>query len=836
MFTIRSHIFALLVVCACTPSAPPPPKPISGHPSEVIPTGVISGRITVAMADRPMRINEREPNNDFDGAQRVEPSVMRIEALGTLGPADPVDVYRVTLTEPVLATIILSFDSIAQEQDFGFSLYDGQHVLCAGPSGLDATHCVDSGHTPETGRFEFDHDFMLIVEAAVGAGPYELGLELTPLAVTPATTHFVPGEVLVKFTPRTPASTCRQLLNRCGFREAARGASGVWRATCAPHISRPLRTNMTHHGMRWLRRQNQVVFAEPNMLFYPATLPNDRFFENQWHYDLINLEEAWDITIGDEDVIVAVIDTGIVDHPDIAERIVDGFDFITEPATARDGDGIDDDPTDEGDLAGGPTLSTFHGLHIAGTVGATTDNDFGISGVTWATGIMPLRALGAGGGTSFDLSEAVAYAAGLKNVSGTVPKQRADIVNLSVAAPGGMAPSETLGASIRSAAAAGVIFVGAAGNDGTEQASFPAAYDDVIAVTACDPRLERASYSNYGSTIDITAPGGDLSLDINGDGFGDGILSLGVTQDTNVRDPILTLQQGTSMACPHVSGVIALMLAANPTLEPVEVRDILFDTAFDLGDPGRDDHFGAGLVDAAAAVAQAAERGGDGVADPRLSVSSASVDFGRSLGELTILLANAGTGMLEIEDITVVELVGSNWLEVVPGTGNEHTSVASLTVRVERGTLENGRYHGTITLTSSAGGSRVISIAMTVGRALELEESIFVVVIDDDTRTSVAQAETSLAREFDYLIRSLPAGTYQLYAGTDRDDDGLICDLGELCGALPSPIEATSITLSAGEHSQNVDFAVGELIFQSQATTAGPLQEGIPLAHFGTRE
>ena len=296
-----------------------------------------------------------------------------------------------------------------------------------------------------------------------------------------------------------------------------------------------------------------------------------RGFQSQWHYPLINLPEAWDTTVGNADVLVAVIDTGILfNHPDLAGQLVSGYDFVRNPDEALDGDGIDPDPSDPGSSSRGGSES-FHGTHVSGTVAARSDNFQGVAGSAFGARVMPLRALGAGGtGTSYDIGQAVRFAAGLPNDSGTVPDAPADIINLSLGGAPFDQSTQNLYNEVR---AAGVIVVAAAGNNASSMPLYPASYNNVISVSAVDAQRRLAAYSNFGSAVDLSAPGGDRGVDLNGDGFPDGILSTSAEiQSDNTFNYVYSFLDGTSFAAPHVSGVLALMKSVNPDLTPAGHR------------------------------------------------------------------------------------------------------------------------------------------------------------------------------------------------------------------------------------------------------------------------
>jgi serine protease len=352
-----------------------------------------------------------------------------------------------------------------------------------------------------------------------------------------------------------------------------------------------------------LRRRNDVRSADPNYIVHAfATEPNDEFYPLQWNYSLINLPQAWDITTGSSDVIVAVVDTGILlNHPDLAGQLTDdGYDFISDTSTSNDGDGIDPNPDDSGDEEL-PEASSFHGTHCAGTIAAASNNEMGVAGVSWNTRIMPVRVLGVGGGTDYDVLQGVRYAAGLENDSGTVPDQPADIISLSL---GGAEFSDEMQEVFRQVREAGVIVIAAAGNESSSTPAYPASYDGVISVSAVDLNGDLAPYSNYGEYIDVAAPGGDMSVDLDGDDYPDGVASTCGDNSSGAIEFNYRFYEGTSMAAPHVAGVVALMKAVNPALTPEGLYALLQNGALtnDIGDTGRDDNFGYGLIDAYKAV------------------------------------------------------------------------------------------------------------------------------------------------------------------------------------------------------------------------------------------
>lgn len=334
-------------------------------------------------------------------------------------------------------------------------------------------------------------------------------------------------------------------------------------------------------------RRSDVVYAEPNYVAQAFYFPNDPYFSYQWNFGApeqhgIGMTTAWDIVQGSPDVVVAIVDTGIAYEnysnygvaPDLSGTVfVPGYDFVNN----------DSHPNDD----------NSHGTHVAGTVAQRTGNGMGTAGVAFQTALMPVKVLDKrGSGTYSNIAKGIRYAA----------EHGAQVINLSL---GGSVPSATLQDALAFAYNKGVTIVAAAGNDGLGTISYPAAYDDyVIAVGATRYDGSRAYYSNYGSSLDLMAPGGDITVDQNGDGAGDGILQN--TFDPNTKNPKsfgYWLFQGTSMASPHVAGAAALLIAHGTAHSPDEIRSVLQETARDLGTTaGWEAGYGWGLLDVAAAL------------------------------------------------------------------------------------------------------------------------------------------------------------------------------------------------------------------------------------------
>ena len=329
------------------------------------------------------------------------------------------------------------------------------------------------------------------------------------------------------------------------------------------------------HFMEKLRESPMVKSVEPNSLVYAAAIPNDPYYawyQQPW-LQAMNLPAAWDISTGSQSIVIAVVDTGLrYGHEDFDNfTIIDGHDFV----------GDDPYPFDDCIEPYDPIIAS-HGTHVAGTIGAYTNNRTGVAGVDWAVRLMPVRVLGAKGyGSISNVADGITWAV----------NNGAHIINLSL---GTFEYSSTLHTAVRNAYNSGVILVAASGNDGINTLYYPAAYDEVIAVGAAgnwiNP-LEVASFSNGGPGLDLIAPGvGVWSTNYNS-----------VTKGLDYQPA-----DGTSMACPHVAGVIGLMLAHNLSLRPDEVKTILRDTAVrQLNGEVWGLRQGYGFINAYAAITQA---------------------------------------------------------------------------------------------------------------------------------------------------------------------------------------------------------------------------------------
>jgi len=706
-----------------------------------------------------------------------------------------------------------------------------------------------------------DGEYFVNVTAFSGASKYVLKLNPvvsstgTALAASKATSkEFVPNQAIVHFqssdTPFALAANAAISFTHTQPHRATLASFSDTRASAAaasltePAMQELAATNqqsyervMTLRRIKTMQQMPGVKYAEPNYWRHAQRVPNDEFYNLQWHYPAMNLPQTWDITTGtpaNGQVIVAVVDTGVVlSHPDLNNNLISGYDFISDNGNSDDGQsGIDNNPDDPGD-GGGLGNSSWHGTHVAGTVAAESNNSAGIAGVSWGAKIMPLRALGRLGGSSYDIMQSVRFAAGLDNDSGTVPAQRADILNLSLGGGGSSAIEANL---YREVHKLGIIIIAAAGNENTSQLSFPASYDGVISVSALDFNGNRAPYSNFGTAIDISAPGGDTRADVNRDGQPDGILSLLVDDSSGSRQPTLAFYQGTSMAAPHVAGMFALMKAVYPALTSADADSLLQSGALtnDAGSPGRDNTYGFGIADALKAVQTAqALAGGQNPPEPPPSVvaSPSSIVAGGAISA-PLTISNQGGGNPGVVSVNT----DAGWLSVV-AQQTDSNGLGSYQVSINRSGLGSGLYIGNISFALDSQAEVIVQVSMSVGDVQtggDLAE-LFILLYDPVAESTAFQAQGVADSEGNivYNFSDIPSGSYVVYAGTDVDNDGFICQAGEGCGTYPRTGEFFTINVN-GLPIENIDFITdivagfGNLDNLTNDSENSRLPEGIP--------
>jgi subtilisin family serine protease len=362
------------------------------------------------------------------------------------------------------------------------------------------------------------------------------------------------GNVIVRFTPDAA------LPDVAGALEAADATAIKTTTLDDVALVQPEPGQSVDEAIDALEADPDVLYAEPDYRVSADLLPNDTYYGSQWHYPKIGLPAAWDATTGSATLIVAVVDTGVeLTDPELDSKITSGanagYDFANGDA----------DPTDD----------NGHGTHVAGTIAAESNNSTGVAGICWACKIMPVKALDStGSGSTLDVAAGIDWAR----------THGAKVINLSL---GSLYHSVTLQTAVDNAFNAGIVVVGAAGNNAgdadtsDDAVMYPAAYPNAIGVGATDSSDTIAYFSNYGPELDVVAPGVSIVSTVLGSGY--------------------QSWSGTSMATPHVSGVVGLMMSAGIT-DPATIRARLTATATDLGPAGFDNNYGYGRINAHLAI------------------------------------------------------------------------------------------------------------------------------------------------------------------------------------------------------------------------------------------
>jgi subtilisin family serine protease len=321
----------------------------------------------------------------------------------------------------------------------------------------------------------------------------------------------------------------------------------------------------------YYRSLPDVEWAEEDHLSKTLLVPDDAFYSYQWNLSRIGMPAAWDYTLGESSVIVAVLDTGVYFQlDDFAQtKFVRGYDFVHDTTTPLDDNG--------------------HGTHVIGSIAESTNNEIGVAGMAPNISIMPVKVLASDGyGLDSDIAAGIYFAT----------NNGASIINLSF----GGEYSIAIDASIKYATDQGVLIIAAAGNEAAPTLNYPAALPGVMSVGATNDANVKAPYSNYGMGLDIVAPGGDLNRTLHNQEYGDDYPA-GILQQTRYDGEIgYWYLEGTSMAAPHVTGLAALLKSKNPSLSVADIVSIIEESATDLGLAGYDTTYGWGLIDAAKAL------------------------------------------------------------------------------------------------------------------------------------------------------------------------------------------------------------------------------------------
>lgn len=754
-------------------------------------------------ADTNDSLSSSAENDDLDTAQPIAIPSISNGYLSNVGPQDAVDYYLADFQAGDTVRVRWPVGSVGRPS---LSLVDANGVIVA--TGAATEDYSAQSHqqimtSPDDGRYFVE----LSLAPSATALTYSLYLLRDAASMANAGQRgFRPNEAIVKTRDLAGLSRLAALLD-IPLTDLGDGATTLlnWQKDGTEaalrtwlNLSPPSATDSelqkTLEVIEALRQLPATVFAHPNAILLATATPNDPLYSNQWGYEHINIPAAQEIEQGQPSVLVAVIDSGAlvpganerVGHPDLVDSLdpsdPDGFDFISDSSKSGDGDGLDDDAYDPGSIN-----ANFHGTHVAGTVAAATNNLLGVAGAAPGSRLMILRVLNADGeGSLFDAVAAMRFAAGLNNPSGKIPTTPAAVINMSLAAavPGPLFTA--MQEAVDAVRAAGVIVIAAAGNDASAAVKYPAAANGVVCVSATGRHGERASYSNFGPSVDVAAPGGDLvgGLLTGNEGGPRGILSTaGYYDESTGPESDYRYYVGTSMAAPHVAGVAALMKSVYPGLTPQEFDDLLAagELTRDIGTAGRDDFYGWGIIDAHKAVLAAQALASAAPPPVIISASPGQLSFGESSTQEYFDISKQGDGEVSMTSITDDQ----SWLEVSSESTDQH-GLGTYKAIVERNELSPGDHIATITIKSSSNTVQIpVRVTVPSPDAVAPEPNNSgpqLVLLLNDEGAIVRQYHAAMSNgEFDFSFNTLESGTYQLVSGSDLDGDGVICEQNDSC-------------------------------------------------------
>ncbi len=488
--------------------------------------------------------------------------------------------------------------------------------------------------------------------------------------------------------------------------------------------------------------------------------PNDPFYlTSQWNMRLAGFPAAWDLTHGNPTVNIAVLDTGVmIRHPDLAPRVSKwSFDFVSDPSSAGDGDGVDPDPSEPPSFE---TLSLFHGTYVSGIAAAQTNNKQGVAGGTWNGKLLGLRIFGKKGNSSFDRIQALRYILGKTNNSGKIlPKaDRPQVVNMSFI---DLFPTQVETGLIKEMACRNILMAAALGNEGQKltQPHYPASWPEVIGVVAVGPDGKRAPYSNMASFADLAAPGG---LEISGP---KGVVSTWAATRNGKFQFGYNSFLGTSVATPHVSAALALLRSVYPAITKEKALGFLAQTAVDKGPKGKDIEYGFGLIDVGKAVALAKSKW----SPPQAGLNRARIDLGTKVGTTQMVLENRGGGCLQLDGIRPIGL-HSGGLRLVPAC---FVAPATISILVDRSKVQPGKYSERFELDTNGG---TVAIDISYAKVIPNPDGPLVVRVVDGNKIL---GETKAAKDGSFELGGLLLGSFRLEAGIDQNKNGKLGDRQE---------------------------------------------------------
>ncbi|MEC5386249.1 S8 family serine peptidase [Uliginosibacterium sp. H3] len=840
-----------------TPSSP------AATPAPATATYTLSGTITLpdtAAVDGDTNDegqNGRSSNNSLGTSQSISTPVQLVGTVNvansgpvgaTYAAGDVNDYFKTPLTQGQVIEMSFVGGSATNDVDL-YLIDDGSGSLVGSSTSSATSKCIQVGRTGT---------YYIRVQASAGSALYTLRIgapgEATCAITSTSTEAIIADELVAKLSARGSVAAQTEVMQTTGLQTIEGGgrerahllrlsSDDSQRAKGLARLERwgkpgakardtsqsatqafPGRFRRAQRAMETLEYAKRLMatglydYVEPNFQVQllsttsaPYTPTEPLYIAQRWSYQQINQPSAMDRILSlslpgsTQRPIVAVIDSGIIDdHPDLQTQIYNGRSLVSVNMT---GDGDSSSPNDPSTSSDTPD---WHGTHVAGTIAALDNNGKFGAGVAPQALLMPLRVFAPGrNASSFDIVQAIRYAAGLSNRSGTVPPRKADVINMSIGAAGACAAQ--FSTEIANARAQNVVIVAAAGNHERGSAadvSSPANCAGVIAVGALDARQQQTYYSNSGVTLRVMAPGGDAYQSTTGTGYVDAIYStIGSFNASITRVPSFGPLSGTSMASPHVAGVIALMRYVDANLTPADIDTLIANGQItdDLGATGRDDATGYGLINARKAVDQAAALVSGGGSPSGIVVASpASISFGSLASSATLELKLTAASSEVVTSITS----SSPAVSVAASSVNATTKLGTYTVTADRTTLPLGSSYPYLTVTTNQRSFKVqlTIIKVAPGTSPTTNYGRMIVAISN-ANTGVRLGITNVYAangKYAWSISGIPASDIRVIAGTNLNYNGYFCDLGEVCAIYPDA--AFSIKVNAD--TSGLDFAV----------------------------